>query len=359
MTAKYLLALLYTFILIFNASLPTTGQAHKTDLLFDSDVPLSMTLVADVKKIKKDESSDPKYSDATLILQNDIQGDKTFTIQVKARGNARRLFDFCSFPPIKINFKKKEVRNTVFEGQDKLKLVTYCKDMDLNETYILQEYLLYKVYNLLTPLSFKVRLAKVTYRDTNGKGHDVTRFGFLIEDDDILAKRNGGKISDILLSNHDRCERSSLDIFTIFQYMIGNTDWWMARPKIHNVKLVAMPNGNIKPVPYDFDYCGVVNANYATPAEKLPISSVRERYFRGYCRLPGTYEKTVEIFNTNKNEIYALYSDFPYLDDRQKKITLKYYDDFYEIVNDPKKIKRNIYDKCELNHHHLHASKQK
>lgn len=361
MTIRIALGIILFHSVIFFTSgsdLDSINQQHEVVPLFESEEPLKITLLIDVKTVKNDNSEDPEYSDGKLILHKESSQDVTFDIKVKARGNARRLFNICSFPPIKLNFKKKKVKGTVFEGQDKLKLVAYCKDLDLFQEYVLQEYLIYKAYNCLTPYSFKVRLAEITYKDLNDKSREVKRYGFLIEDDERMAERNGGKITEVLMSNQDRCDRKTLDIFTIFQYMIGNADWWMAKPIVHNAKLIYKEGSLIIPVPYDFDYCGAVNAKYAIPPEELPITSVRERYFRGYCRLPGTYEKTVAIFNEKKEEIYAVYSNFELLDEKKKKFTLKYYDGFYDIVNDPKQLERKIYNNCEINHNHLHRAKK-
>ena len=246
MKKSFIFILAFTFLIINLPFNKAFGQNANTDSvrhsevapLFKSEEPLKFTLVIDIREIRNDNSENPEYSKGKLILHDDSAQDIEFDIKSKARGNARRLFEFCSFPPIKLNFKKKAVKGTVFEGQDKLKLVAYCKDNDLFEDYVLQEYLLYKVYNKLTPYSFQVRLAEITYQDINDKAKEVVRYGFLIEDDDMMAERNGGKVSEILLSNHDRCDREILDTFVLFEYMIGNTDWWIAAPKVHNGILI-------------------------------------------------------------------------------------------------------------------------
>ena len=342
---------LITSLCAFSQSKEAKSTTENPSPLFASRTPLEFTLILDVKALKKDDSDDPEYTKGSLILNSD-NTDQTFDIKVKARGISRRKFDFCTFPPIKLNFKKKKVSETVFEGQDKLKLVAFCRDSDVNQSYVLKEYLVYKMYNCLTPYSFRVRLAKITYKDINDKAKDVTRFGFLIEDNDVMAKRNEAKISEVSLSNQERCDRDILDLFTLFQFMIGNTDWSAA--KQHNVKLIARENGTIVPVPYDFDFCGFVNARYASPPEQLEITAVTQRLFRGNCRLPGTYEEIAELFNKAKQCIYNEIDSFVELDDRNKKTALKYLDDFYEIINDEKMMKRMVYDACDATHKHLH-----
>jgi len=343
------------FLIALNTafSQDATTKLHDTPPLFASETPLVFTLKLDVKAVKNDSSDDPEYSDGSLILSNPDGSNKEFSLKVKARGHARRIYDFCTFPPIKINFKKSEVEGTVFDGQDKLKLVSYCRDIDDYEYMVMKEYLIYKIFNIITPNSFNVRLANVTYQDINDSGKPVTRYGFLIEDDEQVAARVGGQLTDVILANHDRCERTSLDIFTIFQYMIGNTDWWMARPTTHNVLLVALPNGNIIPIPYDFDYSGFVGASYAVPDERLGIKDVKERIFRGYCRFPGTYEKTAEEFETKKQDIFSFIEAFELLPEAHRKIMLKYLEAFYKDIENQKTFDQKINKACELDHNHL------
>jgi hypothetical protein len=206
---------------------------------------------------------------------------------------------------------------------------------------------------MITDSSFQVRLVNITYVDTGGKEDPFTRLGFLIEDEDHLAKRMGGIIVERELVSQDLCYQPILDKLVVYQYFIGNTDWWV--PNLHNLKLVSGESG-IRPVsiPYDFDYAGVINTSYSTPHESLPIKSVRERYFRGYCRMKGTYEKILEQFIILKPEIYNLYQKSPYLNDKKKKSILKYYDAFYKIIENPNAVKTIFYDKCPLKHKHLH-----
>lgn len=350
---KTILARILLFL--FSSGFVYAQENDQIPPLFASVEPLKFTIMMDSRALKKDNSDIPEYSEGQLILYED-NVEQLFDIKVRARGISRRIHNFCSFPPIKLNFKKKAVTGTVFEGQDKLKLVAYCKDFDINEAYVLKEYLVYKLYNYLTPYSFKVRLAQITYKDIQEKDKEVTRYGFLIEDNDIMAKRNKGKISEVNMSHQDRCERNTLDLFTIFQYMIGNTDWSIS--KQHNVKLIALENGTIIPVPYDFDYCGLVDAKYAVPSEELGLGDVRERLFRGYCRISGTYEKKVEIFNAHKEEMYDEIYGLDLLDEKYKKTIIKYLDEFYKVINDPKLLERKIYDACGLNHTHLHNAKK-
>ncbi len=322
--------------------------------LFASDEPLELTIEANFKSLvahKDDEV--PSYDSAFLVHTGTNGSDNTFSINVRARGFSRRV-SLCDFPPLLLDFKKDEVKGTVFEGQNKLKLVTYCRDMERYQEYVFQEYLIYKVYNILTDTSFRVRLTHITYKDMGKDNPRANNYGFLIEDIDDLAKRLGGEESDRLLGVLDMCDHPSVDRFTIFELMISNVDWNIGKPMMHNAKLITIGTSLPIPIPYDFDFCGVVNTNYAAAPPNLPIQSVRQRLFRGYCRPKGEYEKTIQIFIDRKEDIYSLYQNCPYLDEKVIKSTLKFYDQFYDIITDPKQIKKQIYDACPGVHQHLH-----
>ena len=65
--------------------------------------------------------------------------------------------------------------------------------------------------------------------------------------------------------------------------MIGNTDWNL--DKSHNIELIRPASGGAPiPVPYDFDWSGLIAPPYARPNQMLGIGSVKQRLFRGFCR---------------------------------------------------------------------------
>ena len=118
-------------------------------------------------------------------------------VQVKARGNSR--LRLCAFPPLRFNFKKDQLAGTPFEGQDKLKLVTPCKRGDRSKADVMEEYAAYRIFGLLTDISFRVRLVNITFNDTDDRIHEKFRqsYGFLIESQDQLVMRVDGGLSEI------------------------------------------------------------------------------------------------------------------------------------------------------------------
>ncbi len=324
----------------------TLGEEPKEDL-FDAEDPLELTLEADLKSIVKDRRDDERPYRPARLWYLDQQGDTvSFDIGVKTRGYYRRIYLDCNVPPLRLNFKKKQVKNTVFAGQNKLKLVTHCKDKaKAYEQFTLQEYLIYKVYNLITENSFRVRLVRLTYIDTGGKRKPVTKYGFLIEDEDLLAERLGGRILKTGVIHQEKTHRELATLLAVFQYMMGNTDWSV--PGHHNIKLVFIgPNLPPISIPFDFDMAGLITTPYAKPDYRLHISSVRERLYRGYCRSEDEFQAAFAPFNEQQEAIYALFQDFEYLDEKVKGRSLDYLDDFYKTINKPRSVKRKFLAAC-------------
>jgi hypothetical protein len=138
----------------------------------------------------------------------------------------------------------------------------------------------------------------------------------------------------------------------VFQFLVGNTDWAAFSPApdesecCHNMTVIGDPAGPVFPVPYDFDWTGLVSARYARPDPSLPIRSVRQRVYRGVCHAGGELDATLPAFLKRKEAIYALVQDQEGLEEKRVEQTVKYLDEFYEVIDDPKKVKREVYDRC-------------
>ncbi len=274
------------------------------------------------------------------------KNDTTVHIPLKAktRGNFRRRKENCTFPPILLNFTKNLVHGTLFEQADKVKLVCPCR----GENFVVREYLVYKLYNLLTTQSFKARLARVTFEDTE-RNKEITFYGILLEEDDQMAKRNQSILIHRLNTHGESIETASFLRMAMFQYLIGNTDW--STEYFQNTRLIAFDSLSIPSVvPYDFDHSGLVSAPYAYPAEELALSSVRERRYRGYC-IPDMrrLDEVIALYNSRKKDLYSLYSNCTLLDSKYIRATLQYFDEFYGTINDPKKLKTAFMYPCNKN----------
>jgi hypothetical protein len=261
---------------------PSVAQPPKP--LFAADDTIQLTIRGPLGGLIRTRSSDPVAGFLT-------HGGETLPVKLSVRGITRRTTDTCDFPPLRVEFTSPPPPTSLFAGQRRLKLVTHCRKEASFQQYVLLEYAAYRMFNVLTPESFRVRLANVDYQGEDGRPI-VSRIGFFIEDTDDVAKRNGLKE----LHAPARIEVSTLGSapaarYALFQEMIANHDWSMrAGPAgddcCHNAKLIGgsgLAAGAVVPVPYDFDFSGFVNPPYATPPDQLHISSVRERVYRGYC----------------------------------------------------------------------------
>ncbi len=315
----------------------------QTKGIFEEDDVLMITISGDLVDLLNDRTGTPEYRPATLSYSDETASAVAIPIKVRTRGNFRRRKDVCSYPPLLLNFSKKNSKQTIFHDQDKLKLVMPCK----GDKYVVQEYFTYKLYNLVTEKSFRTRLVQVVLRDPNIKEKKSGPFyGILLEEEDQMAKRNNMISVDRTLVRPDQTELEDFLNMAVFEYLIGNTDWSVQYRQ--NVKLMAADSLS-KPstVPYDFDHAGIVGAPYAKPAEELLLSNTKNRRYRGFCITDmAHFDHVIAHYNQLKDKIYALYTGHSRLEERYTKSTLKYLDEFYKTINNPKKLKNEFQYPC-------------
>jgi len=341
------------FILLINIDLSAQEKDVKktsdysSSTLFNTDEPFKLTVYYNKKKLFRDVGDDRNYH-PVLVRFDDAKNDSNwYKIKVKTRGNFRRNPDNCNLAPLLFQIPKKVRKDgNLFTGQDRLKLVVPClRNKERFQEYLIQEYLVYKLYNLLTEASYRVRMTNVELIDSLKEDKPIIFTGFFIEETDQMASRLNGREIEIKHFHPGNVNKEQMTMLVVFQYLIGNTDWSVSAG--HNIKLLFVDNQNVPlAVPYDFDWSGIVNAAYAKPSEKLDITSVRERVFRGYKRSMEEFEPVVKLFNQKKEEIYNLYKNCVWLTDKTKENTIEYLDEFYEIINDPKKLEREFIKKC-------------
>ncbi len=324
--------------------------------LFTSHELLQVVLTAPLTTIYRERTQDKRDYHPGTLSYTDVSGNKlSLATQVRTRGNFRRDRTNCRYPPLQLNFPRKELKdklkNSLFQGQNKLKLVSNCKSAKRYDSMLLNEYMAYRVFNLMSESSFKVRLLRITFRDSEGKQKEATRYGFFIEPKRALAKRRNATLPDIDAVAPDELDAVQSSLVEVFQYLIGNTDWSMLRgPEgehcCHNLVLLRDQRGSLFPVPYDFDFAGIVNAPYATPNEQLGIKSVRKRLFRGRCRSAEALRSTLDAYLVAKPAILELYQSEPRFDDRSRQSSMKYLEDFYRTVAQPKRMNRELVKSC-------------
>lgn len=335
---------LFVLLLVFTVS-PLLSQQEGTSYftesaadyedLFSAEEPLELTLKFDVDAFRESRYLDVYHdSEMTMVVNDDDQ--RSHPVQIKARKSIRR--EFCALPPMWVKMQ---------QDAFPVSLVLPCKDADRYEPYVLREYLAYKLYNIITPLSYRVRLVKLSIIDT-GKGNEVTGgWAFLQEPDELMARRlNSMMIEDDKLSMRT-VNPEVMNSLSMFQYMIGNTDYSVTGR--HNLKIMTSkeygPTGFI-PIPYEFDYSGLVNADYAIPSQALGTKSVRERYYLGLCHTEEVYKATMQELAKYELEIKAYIKDFEYLDNEEKDDMMDYLDTYFKASGESGFIDQNIALTC-------------
>ena len=317
-------------------------QAQKVDSIrfFTDEPPVEMTLTTDIRSLQNEKGQDV-FQPATVKMKMPDGTEIEEPIQVGPRGKFRR--GYCRIPPIMMQFRNASSPRLSQLG--KLKLVIACGASVTDEELVLKEYLVYKLYNQLTDMSFRVRLIKTTFNDTRGKIKPITQNSFMLEDDGDMARRNKchKRAHGQILT--ESTNREAMTLVAIFEYMIGNTDWSV--PNDHNIELIfskADPQSLPYPVPYDIDYCGLVDASYAVPNEIIGTEKVTERVYRGFPRNMEEIQATLNLFRAKKTAILNLVNQFDLLSEKIRKGMSNYLQDFFKMIENNSEVKSVFID---------------
>jgi hypothetical protein len=332
------------------AAQPVTDDAEIRPLFESHDI-MTARIEAPFKTLMKERPED-EYLDGTFSYIDSAGQEHTLDLKLQTRGRYRRQRKTCNFPPIRLNFRKKQVEGTEFTGQDKLKLVTHCQTRRKNfEQLVLREYLAYRILQALTNKSFGARLMQITYVDTDKEGDSITKYGFLIEDEDDIGKRIGMSAAKIHGIKVEELDPQQANLISVFEYLIGNTDFSLILGPAdtsccHNAILFSYGGPPYTPIPYDFDFSGIVNAPYAEPNPRFSIRSVKTRLYRGRCMNNELLDSTFAYFLEKEAEIRNLVTELDGLDKRNRKDVDKFLNGFYKDISDPKAKERKFITRC-------------
>ena len=316
--------------------------------LFASDTMLRLTIRGPINQIAQSAARSRQPRDGVLTVPGPVP--ETLAIQLSPRGITRLKRDVCQFPPLRVRFQGTPGPGSLFAGQKQLKLVTHCRSTASFQQYLLLEHAAYRLYNQLTPASFRVRLATIDYVGEDNRPI-ATRLGFFIEDIDDVAARNamrravaGDRISTSQLSRADAAR------VALFEYMIGNRDWsTRAGPPgdgcCHNSPLIARAGsgGGFVPVPYDFDFSGLVNAPYAVAPDGT--TSVRIRSYQGFCVHNGEALAMTATFRSQRGPLLAALNQVP-LDEPIRRRAAAFLDGFFTDIADDRSVAAKLFRTC-------------
>lgn len=328
-----------------------SADANDSAPLFQSHEPIKIRIKGPMRTFRR-ERSDEEDLPAVAVWQEADGRTIEAEIGLRARGNYRRRPKTCSLPPIRLNFKTSTVAGTIFQGQDKLKLVTHCRDRSRRyREAVLREYLTYRMLNTMTDLSYRVRRLEVTYEDTESNRADYESIAFVIEHKDGFSARTGLPILSLPRTYLKDLDPAYTNLTSVFQYMIGNTDFSPLKGAAdadccHNVNLYGDAGTAIFPVPYDFDMSGMIDAEYASPNPRFRLRNVRQRLYRGRCAFNDQLPATIQAFNDKRNELYALADNADFMENSSRNKMRRYLDSFFQIIDDNKAVDKRIIREC-------------
>jgi hypothetical protein len=312
------------------------------DSLFRSEEIIEIELRSDFSEIQKERTENPGYHEGKLIYLSQTGDPVELEVRVMARGNFRLKPENCNFPPLMVDFKKSDAKNTLFENQDKLKLVTPCQtDEDL-----IDEYTVYKMYNVVTDLSFKVRLARILYFDTGTNKAVFERYSFFLEDKDHVAERNNLVPVNNFITPFE-VNRDNYIKLSFFQYLIGNKDWWVSSRKNTVIMQAKDSTGVFFAMPYDFDFSVFVNADYTKPGGDPNYSIADRRMYKGICFTDEEYQKVFEFYRELRPVLESIVNTQDLISRNARKEKLRFIKEFYTVIDNRYLRKQNILNLCE------------
>jgi hypothetical protein len=308
--------------------------------LFKDDEPLAFTLTSDFGRINKERSpnNDKVFPGILTIDGRDIP------VKLSSRGHLRLKQSTCVFVPLKIDFVRDAIAGTVFEGQTNLKLVTHCQNERDFDQFVMRESLTYRFANLVTPFSFRARLARATYVDAATKKPISTHSALFLENDNDVARRLGGRTVNLPRLQFKDLDMQVLTTTMLLEYMLGNTDYsiWA----LHNIVIVQDRMRRFYPVAYDFDLSGMVDPPYAVPDSRLDLSSVGDRLYRGPCRTVEQFDAAAEPFRAHKADMLAAVDALKDLNDSHRRKVKDYLESFFRRIETPESIRKTFVDGC-------------
>ena len=320
--------------------------------LFTSKDAFSAVMTAPFTQVYKEKRGEVRpYREGFFAYRPDADAaTQRVSVKIRTRGNFRRAQ--CSYPPLKLNFSKKNNKGTFLHSQNHLKLVGPCRIGKSYQELVLQEYVAYQLFEAISYYHFKTRLLDLNYVDSQKGGKPRAARTFLIEDLKHMAKRTGHKASGFTQPSKKQMDLEQTALVEIFQLMISNHDYSTLRGAApeeccHNVRLIENEaGGKLIPVPYDFDSSGWVDAPYADPPAIYPVRSVRERYFGGWCKAPVYFENAIQRIRERKAQLYEIASNPELLNERSIRLNRNFLDSFFELIDDPKNRQSKIIERC-------------
>lgn len=325
--------------------------AADSDPLFADFSTLEVTIAAPMQQLMTDRPEE-EYVPATFEYATADGSKRSFDIGIRTRGEFRRRPDICPFAPLRINFQKSQLEGSIFDNQDKLKLVTHCHSgSDRYDQTVVAEYLAYRILNLMTDSSFRVRLMRVKYVYQDKENRIVEHYAILIEHKDRLAARLELEEKTVESTTVRSLHGEHTNLVSVFEYMIGNTDYSPVAGAVgeqccHNTVIFGKEEPPFVSIPYDFDQAGFVNAPHARPGTRFDLRNVRERLYRGRCVNNELLPDTLALFREKRGEIETIVNEQAGVKNSTRKSMLTFVKSFYKVLDNEKSIDKWLVKAC-------------
>lgn len=354
---NFMIRYLYTLCLMIVVSGNVIAD-QQTPLLFESDEVMYLTMLVNFDTLcRPSVSPDCDYTPTELIYRDAEGQEASMPVSIRRRDGWRALQTNCQIPTLFVRFAEQDAVGTPFEGQESLAMNSHCgkgispenkrspRLPDEFEHYVINEYLGYRLYNLITQVSLRPQLARVRYANPDDPRLDFTHDAFFVEHFEALAERLDATLLPKDSFDSGRLDQDAADQLALFHYMIGNTDWSITDQD--NVILLLFPDGRQVPVPYDLDMSGLVNAHYAFPSPNLPIKSVKQRYYMGFCNPDTDWDALFTRFMLLQDAYLDLLAEVPGLGGGDRRIVRAYLDSFFKTLGSRDERQSEIVSACQ------------
>ncbi len=332
------------FLLIWISGSHVFAQPVSFLHTLERDQPADLYLTLDWRKLEKTKK-EKAYVPASVKCMLTPRDSMLLPAKVRTRGHMR--LNICSLPPLKLKIDKSGLDQYHLCSLNEMDIVHHCHESDQYDQYLLREYLAYKIWELVSPYYFSTRLVRMHYLAPDGSEAHASATAFLVENEEELLDRLQGRQIKTAIINHAALDRESFLRACLFEFMIGNTDWYI--PTRHNLEFIGIPGKPLlQTIPYDFDYSGLVNAPYAAHHESLNLSVITIRYYQGWCHTEEEVRQQLQVFLDQKEKILQLPYRIPGLDERSIRHVVEYLKGFYEIVENPKKLQNQVIRHCDM-----------
>lgn len=320
---------------VMNAGIPG-AQPRSLFEWIEQPETLEVVLETDLRALLSEKNDE--FLPATFSFQDALGQEQRLTTEIKPRGKFRRRV--CDFPPLKLKFEENELIERGLLPFSSLKVVTHClADVNGSKDNLLREYLAYELYQQMTPMSYRVKLAQITYTDAKKREKPITRMAFFIEPTEEMAYRLEGEEVEDFGYSLDQLEPHNSAEMRIFQYFIGNTDWSINT--LHNIKLIRhTESGDLFAIPYDFDFAGWVDPIYAIPNSNIGQTDIRDRFFQGDLPQLDTWSACYSRLEYIRPSLEARIQGFDDLSNGAKREMMRYVDSFFQ--RDSKQLVKRI-----------------